>query len=239
MPSDAGRLIAVCHDIEGGWGHRVEDAVFARRADRLGSRHLEAMLAVEAAAGVHATYHVVARLLPRVRDAIAQGGHCLGLHSYDHRLDRPQVARCRRAAPGITGYRPPQSRLTPELLDGTLVAHGFEWLASAASSLGTARPVFEDGLVRIPIHFDDYALYARGLAYAAWEDGALARIEGQPFTCFSLHDCYAQFWLPHYRVFLARIRGLGQLTTLGELAEDVRRSTAHVVTFEGHGGGAG
>ena len=150
MGSDAIRLIAVCHDIEAGWGHRAEDAAFARRADRLASRHLEAMLALEAEAGVRATYHVVARLLPRVRDAIARGGHCLGLHSYDHRVDRPQVARCRRAAPGITGYRPPQSRLTPELLDGTLVAHGFRWLASSVSSLGADSPALVEGLVTDP-----------------------------------------------------------------------------------------
>lgn len=224
MGSDAIRLIAVCHDIEGGWGHRAEDAVFARRADRLASRHLEAMLALEAEAGVRATYHVVARLLPRVRDAIAQGGHCLGLHSYDHQLDRPQVARCRRAAPGITGYRPPQSQLTPELLDGTLVAHGFQWLASSVSSLGADSPALVEGLVRIPIHFDDYALHARGLPFATWGLRALAWIEARPFTCFSLHDCYAQFWLPHYRAFLARVCALGRLTTLGELADDVRRT---------------
>ena len=103
-----------------------------------------------------------------------------------------------------------------------------------------ARPVLVDGLVRIPIHFDDYALYAQGQAYAAWEEGALARIEGQPFTCFSLHDCYAQFWLPHYtECSWLGYEALGQLTTLGELAEDVRRSTAHVAAAEGHGGGTG
>jgi hypothetical protein len=217
------RLIAVCHDIERGWGHRAEDAAFGRRADRLAPGHLDTMLALEAEAGVRATYHVVARLLPRVREAIGRGGHCLGLHSYDHRIGRPQVARCRRVAPEITGYRPPQSRLTAELVDGTLVAHGFEWLASSARSLGSDHPALVEGLVRIPIHFDDHALYAQGLPYSAWEAAALARIQEQTFTCLSLHDCYGQYWLPHYRAFLARVRGLGQLTTLGELAAALRQ----------------
>lgn len=225
MVSDARRLIALCHDIEGGWGHRDEDAAFARRADRLASRHLDAMLAREAEAGVRATYHVVARLLPRVRDAIARGGHCLGLHSYDHRLDRLQVARSRRAAPDIAGYRPPQSRLTLELTDGTLAAHGFRWLATSASSIGADQPAFVDGLVRIPIHFDDYALHSRGLPYAEWEERALARLQTRAFTCFSLHDCYAELWLPHYRDFLARVRALGRLTTLDEVAGEVERTT--------------
>ena len=133
------------------------------------------------------------------------------------------MARCRRAAPGITGYRPPQSRLTPELVDGTLVAHGFQWLAGSAASLGTApRPSWK-AWSGIPIHFDDHALYARGLPFPTWEGNALARIQARPLTGFSLHDCYGQFWLPHYRAFLARVRGLGQLMTLGELASRLRR----------------
>jgi hypothetical protein len=222
MASSATRLVAICHDIERGWGHWDEDGAFGRRADRFAPGYLDAMLLVEAELGVRATYHVVARLLPQVREAITRGDHCLGLHSYDHRIGRPQVARCRRAAPGITGYRPPQSRLTPELVDGTLLAHGFEWLASSARSLGTTQPVFADGLVRIPIHFDDYAMHARDLPYAEWEAAALARIEGQRFTCFSLHDCYGQYWLPDYRAFLVRVRALGRLTTLGALAAGLR-----------------
>jgi hypothetical protein len=66
-----------------------------------------------------------------------------------HDVERSQVARCRNAAPTLRGYRPPQSRLTPEVTDRTRAEHGFERPASGARSLGAARPFCVDGVVKV------------------------------------------------------------------------------------------
>ena len=76
--------ICLFHDVERGLGHRDVDPAFAAAAERDAPAHLDAMLAIEQAAGVRATYDVVGILLPEVRDRIAAGGHCLAFHSYDH-----------------------------------------------------------------------------------------------------------------------------------------------------------
>lgn len=221
--SSGGRTICVCHDIERGFGHRDSDPAFADLADRLSPGHLEEMLAIEDELGVRATYHVLGCLIPDLGDRIARRGHAVGFHSFDHRMVLPQLARCRRVSAEIRGYRPPQSRLTPELEDGTLAALGFEWLASSEGSLGAPRPFLGNGIVRVPIHFDDYALYARERPYDEWEAVAIRMICAREFVCFSLHDCYGQHWLPHYRRFLARLTRLGDLQTLDEVCAAVRQ----------------
>jgi peptidoglycan/xylan/chitin deacetylase (PgdA/CDA1 family) len=198
------------------------------------------MLRVERSAGVHATYHVVGALLPEVRDSIEQDGHSMAFHSFDHRawrwrLARRALARLRRRARSggdqlaccrdvdyrIRGYRPPQSHITRDLGEAHLCLHNFEWLASSAASLHLSMPTMQRRVVKIPILFDDYAMYHDGLPYETWERQALAALERAPFVAFSLHDCYGSYWLPHYPRFLEAVRERGTLRTLDEVADEV------------------
>ncbi|MEY2452318.1 MAG: hypothetical protein QOD92_1892, partial [Acidimicrobiaceae bacterium] len=102
-----------------------------------------------------------------------------------------------------------------------LAFHNFEWLASSRSSIGHEAPVLENGIVRIPILFDDFDLHD-GARYDTWEHDALDTIaraieRWEPAT-FSLHDCYGADWLPHYEEFLGKVTAFGETGTLDELA---------------------
>ena len=79
----------------------------------------------------------------------------------------------------------------------------------------------ENGLVKIPILFDDYEMFRNGVPFAKWRQKALALVDADEFVAFSLHDCYADFWLPHYAEFLAEVRERGRLRTLDEVAAEV------------------
>lgn len=213
----AAKTICVCHDVEAGLGHVGIDEDLVRLAGRTWRRSLRAMLAIEREFGVRATYNVVGLLLEDVREGIAAGDHTLAFHSYDH-TEADQLARCRRVDYRLKGYRPPRSRITPELDDRSLLYHNFEWLASSALSLRATEPVLRNGLVRIPIHFDDFPLYRHGVDFAAWQERIVAEIEGHELVVLSLHDCYAHLWIDRYPELLERVRALGQLKTLDELA---------------------
>jgi peptidoglycan/xylan/chitin deacetylase (PgdA/CDA1 family) len=242
----ATKTISVCHDVEAGFGHRDEDSSFAAHADRQLDNTLEAMLDAERRAGILATYHVVGKIVGQVRDRIAAGGHCLAFHSYDHRVERTsrleaalskasrallgrptaaphstahyQLRRCRIVDYRLKGYRAPQSRVTGELTAENLCHYNFEWLASSAKSLRSIRPAVKNRVVRIPIHFDDWSMYRGRLRYGAWERKALATVAKGDAVAFSLHDCYADWWLSCYPRFLDRIQQLGTLRTLDEVA---------------------
>lgn len=54
-----------------------------------------------------------------------------------------------------------------------------------------------------------------------WEQKVMESTEQNDFVAFCLHDCYAHYWLPYYRKFLEKIRGLGTLKTLNEVANEV------------------
>jgi hypothetical protein len=45
-------------------------------------------------------------------------------------------------------------------------------------------------------------------------------IEQGDFVAFGLHDCYADFWLPHYGAFLEKIASLGSFKTLDDAANE-------------------
>ncbi len=243
------KRICVCHDIEGGLGHRSVDSAFAHRADRASPGAVARMLEIEARAGVKATYHVVGTLLPSLRRMIEGRQHCLAFHSYDHQVERRsharalmewaagrivgrdlwqpvtpslhQLSRCRRIDYRLKGYRPPQSRVTSELVPPNLCHHNFEWLASSERSLGLAVPSLAHRIVYIPIQFDDWKLYRGAIEYRAWEELAIATISSSEFVAFSLHDCYSDLWLPFYDAFLDKIQDLGAFATLDEAAADV------------------
>ena len=240
------KTICLCHDIERGYGHTDSDPSFAAFADRVSERNLEQMLLAESQAGVKATYNVLGLLLEEVRDRLEAGGHCIAFHSYDHRIASAaafgaqgraasdQLARCRAVDYRIKGYRSPQSRISSRLRE-ELCRHNFEWLASSSYSFGFMDPLMRDRLVMIPIRFDDFSLYHDGVSYEDWERQALSSIEGAQFVAFSLHDCYAQLWLPHYAALLDKIRALGEVKTLDQVAGEV--TLAHAQSFTNGAGG--
>jgi hypothetical protein len=215
-----GPAVCVCHDVEGGHGHRDVDPVFARRADATSQASLEAMLEIEASAGISATYQVVglmmAELEPRLRDA----GHTVAFHSFDHSVPptRDQLAECRGVDYRIKGYRPPRSLLTDDLRDERLAFHNFEWLASSAASLGTDVPTLPGRIAKIPVSVDDFALHTGELTYAQWEAEVLRAVEDGRFTSIGLHDCYAEHWLPHYPELLDRVTAFAQPRTFDDVA---------------------
>lgn len=223
------KSICVCHDVEKGMGHIDSDPDFASRADAIAPENLERMISIERQLGVKATYSVVGKLVPELRSSIEEDGHCLAFHSYDHRIGSPngavptedQLGRCRTVDYRLKGYRTPQSRITAELTDENLCFHNFEWLASSTHSLGFDEPRLQNRIVKIPIQFDDFPMYRDGQAYDAWEAQAIATIESNHFVAFGLHDCYGEFWLPRYAEFLQKVRRLGRLTTMNQVADEV------------------
>ena len=220
MPTEM-RTIALCHDIERGLGHATVDPGFARYAEQTGAKHLERMLDIERSLGIGGTYNVVGRLLDSVRPAIDSDGHLIAFHSFDH-TPAPQLDRLRELDSSIRGYRPPNSRITEELTDDNLREHGYEWLASSVSSLGFRAPRLENGIVKIPILFDDFELYKQGTPYQRWAENAVETIRSHEFAAFCVHDCYAHFWLPGYHDFLSTLRGLGVFRKLDAVVADIR-----------------
>ena len=209
-------------------------------------RTVQAMLEVEERAGVRATYNVVGKIAGRVREQITDAGHCLAFHSYDHHVDRRshlaaavarvshalvgwpakpphltalyQLRRCRTVDYRLKGYRAPQSRITRELTAENLCHYNFEWFASSSKSLHLVRPVAKNRLAHIPIHFDDWAMYRGRMSYDEWERKTLATVAAGDAVAFSLHDCYADWWLPGYPALLDKICELGTMQTLDEAA---------------------
>jgi hypothetical protein len=221
------KTVSICHDIERALGHQKGDPGFVR-AQRFAPDALRTMNATEAALGIRATYCVVGSLMNEVRAELEAERHCIAFHSFDHDLKRrDQLRRCREVDYRIKGYRPPRSRITRELKDRNLLFHNFEWLASSPHSLGTSVPVLTHGLVKLPITLDDFPLYRnRALAFDEWAAGALQSVADSEFTAISLHDCYADRWLSHYRGFLERISELAEHRTLNEVAEEITLDSA-------------
>jgi hypothetical protein len=225
--AEPARTVCICHDVERGLGHLGYDLTFAREIERRAPGDLTAMVEVEAAAGVSATYCVVGSLLDEVRDELAAGGHALAFHSFDHRADgAPQLHQCRVVDYRLKGYRPPQSVLTDELTETNLLFHNFEWLASSAWAFGFRDPQLHHGLVRVPIAADDFKLWSEGRDYDDWERETLARIEARDVTAISLHDCYAPWWIERYPAFLERVRALAEPRTVDELAAELTLAAA-------------
>ena len=224
------KTICICHDIERGIGHLDVDPSFAEMAERTSRGSLGEMLAIEAAAGVRTTYSVVGTLFAEERSRIEPPGHAVAFHSYDHVVapegNREQLSRCRAVDYRVKGYRPPRSLLTAETSDENLLHHNFEWLACSRHPLGFAEPRMHRRLAKIPIAFDDFPLYSKGMAYEAWERAALEEIERRAFIAFGLHDCYAPWWLPHYPRLLERLQALGTLKTFDQVAAGLALANA-------------
>jgi len=226
LPSAVRRLgtdraaICIAHDTERELGHRGLDPALESLPVSEFNRRLDTMARIEQESGVRSTYNIVGSFLSDVREPLEQAGHGVAFHSFDHRRWRKQLLRCRQADYRIKGYRPPQSRMTWELRDKNLCSQNFEWIATSASRLhGAAVPFLKNGVVRIPIADDDFPLYKRAMSYSEWESGLLARVAGQRFTAFGLHDCYADLWLEHYPRLLERLSVLGEMVTMDTISD--------------------
>jgi glycosyltransferase involved in cell wall biosynthesis/peptidoglycan/xylan/chitin deacetylase (PgdA/CDA1 family) len=242
------KVVAICHDVERGLGHLVDEPEFVEEAERASPAALAQMLSVESDLGVHATYNVVGQLVPELRADIEGGGHALAFHSFDHvaepkrtpgrrlrqwvsglrpgrrHLDGPypiQLALCRQVDYRVKGYRPPLSRIPRSLSDANLREFNFEWLASSTYSLGLEEPRLVNGIVKIPIHLDDFPLHTGELAYAEWERRLLDLVEERDFVAVGLHDCYGPTWLPQYGSLLKKLDALAHLETFDSVAARV------------------
>ena len=226
------RMVAVFHDIE----ENIDTEVSAEECRQA----LGTMLAAERAAGVATTYNVVGTLLGDKAPIIsaASSRHALGFHSYDHQvMDLNQLRRSREVNLKIRGYRPARSVLTPELTDYRLSYYNIEWLLNDVN--GFARPEWylENGLVKIPVHWDDYPLQVGRTSYAEWKAGLLRLVESQPFVAVGLHDCYARHWLADYPDLLAELQQRAELWTCDEIADRCyREGDARVVQLDRPGG---
>lgn len=228
------KTVCILHDIEQGMGHRATDPSFAERADRESGAALDGMLDVEERAGVRATYNIVGRLYPALQSGIRKHGHALAFHSYDHKIatDRggddgsDQLWQCRGVDYRVKGYRPPQSKIPSGLNPANLTQSNFEWLASSRSSLGFESPRIHSGIVWIPIHMDDYALFRDGLSFEKWEKQVLDLVAKRDFVAIGLHDCYGYLWLPWYEQFLRRLKAVATLTTMDSVAAGITRGSA-------------
>jgi hypothetical protein len=215
------KTICICHDIERGMGHLDVDPNFADLANKTSQQNLHEMLIIEREMNVKATYNALGYFFNEARERIEKDGHCIAFHSYDHSISEDQLAKCREVDYRIKGYRPPRSIITPELSDENLCFHNFEWLASSAYCLGIISPEIENRIIKIPILFDDFELYRSRMNYEVWEEQAIQMINQHNFVAFGLHDCYSDYWLPHYGEFLKKISQLGRLKTLNEIADEV------------------
>lgn len=131
-------------------------------------------------------------------------------------FDQPRL--CRTVDYRIRGYRPPQSRITPDANDRNLVRHNFRWLLSSGESLGATAPVVRHALVRVPVAIDDFDLHRRTRSYEDWRRDVLAVAQARPFVAVSVHDCYAPHWLHDYPSLLDALQRLAPLVTLDEIA---------------------
>lgn len=215
-----GKTICLCHDIERGLGHIDVDPKFAELVNKTSHNSLEEMLRIEKGMNVKATYNIVGCILNDVREKIEIDGHCIAFHSFDHSSAGGQLYRCKDLDSRIKGYRTPRSELTPELTDEKLCFNNFEWLASSAYSFGFNEPIMENRIVKIPILFDDYDLYKKNISFEVWEEKAISQIKENDFVAFGLHDCYGEFWLPHYKEFLKKIKGSGVIKTMNEVSTE-------------------
>ena len=220
------KTICLAHDIERGLGHIGIDSELVESANRNHKLYLKEMLEIEIDFNIPVTYNVVGCMLNEVSEQISFNGHCIAFHSYDHDLEKKQLNRCREIDYRIKGYRTPQSKITSELTIENLSIHNFEWLASSVASFKIKQPKLEEGIVKIPIMFDDYSMYKDKISYQDWEDKAIQTIEENDFIAFCLHDCYAPYWLPHYKNFLDKIHNLGIFKTFNQVAEEECLSNA-------------
>lgn len=249
QPSSTGKVIGICHDVERHWGHKHLHAAEAQSMEATARAALPEMLAIERQLGIRATYNLLGLIFTELRNTVERDGHACAFHSFDHFVTKrlpgwtdirraarkwlepsvlfdDQLSRCRVIDYRIKGYRPPQSRIDASASDRNLSFYNFEWLASGAASLGCQSLRLENGIVKIPIHHDDFPVHQGLVSFAQWQAEAIRTVEQHQVAVFSLHDCYADHWLPHYRAFLETLAAMGEFRTLNQVSADMFLSAA-------------
>ncbi len=211
----SGPVICVYHDLEENVDTDVDPG--ACRAALL------QMLEVERLQKANVTYNILGSIFRRVAPLVASAGeHSIAFHSYNHSIDDlQQLPRVREVDLQVKGYRPPRSVITPELTDYSIAYHNFEWLMSSASSLGFDLPRLEGGIVKIPVHIDDYRLATGAETYEHWLGRVLEAVKLKSFIAIGLHDCYSQHWLEKYPHLLERLASAGELWTCDQVLNHV------------------
>ncbi len=218
-PASGRKVICICHDIEPNIDTNVP-AAECRDA-------LHRMLAVERAHGVRTTYQLLGRLFRDTAPMVASDGHALAFHSYDHQVGDPiQLARTREVDLQVKGYRPPQSKLTADLSDYILAYWNFEWPLSSSLRCGFDEHRVENGIVKIPVHLDDWPLHTDQLTRAQWMARLRDELTKRDTLVISLHDCYARRWLDWYPELLTELQGLGELWTCEQVVNRARFRSA-------------
>ena len=228
-PSEDGlRKICIVHDIEG----NVDTAVSALEC----WNNLERMLRLEKELGVSATYCILGRSFHRARNVIIDFNHrhAIGFHSMDHDLaNLNQLLQCREVDLRVRGYRPPKSRITNELSDENLAYHNFEWLASSVYSFGHNDCILRNGIVKIPIHVDDYHLFTGCKDYLKWKSALCDRAGLCSLFGVGLHDCYAGKWLEYYPELLSKLALLGKFVTADEVCDEMYLQAVNAIAPRG------
>ncbi len=214
------RVICLYHDIE----ENVDTDVAPEDCESALTRMLE----VERTLGIRATYNVLgeqfARKIPTI---LASDSHSIAFHTYNHRLDDlDQLAQVRRVNLQVKGYRPARSIVTSELSDYNLAFHNFEWLMSSASSLKRDLPGLENGIVKIPVHLDDYSLSTGAESYEEWVSQLLALVNEKSFIAVGLHDCYSRRWIDRYAELLSSLQSAAEFWTGDQVLDHVIFSDA-------------
>ena len=200
--------------------HDIEENVDTQVPRDLCQKHLSQMLAAERVNGVKTTYNVLGRLWHEKAEEISgSDSHAIGFHSFDHSLrDQDQLRRCRKLDLQVKGYRPPQSILTEELTDSGLGYYNIEWLLSSTKSLGFKNCRLENGVVKIPVHLDDYPLHTTEMKYESWKRILFQLVETENFVAIGLHDCYAGHWIDRYHELLGELLVRAEFRTCDEIA---------------------
>jgi hypothetical protein len=204
-------VVCVSHDVE----ENVDTPVTVEECRAA----LDRMLAIEKSRGIRVTYNLLGRLFHDKAPAIrASDDHSIAFHSYNHDLeDEQQLPKTRAIDLRIKGYRPPRGIITSELTDEALVLFDYEWLMSGAGRFGFSDVRVTRGVVKIPVHIDDYLLYAKGFTFEQW----LARLDtfraNNSVVTLGLHDCYATHWIDRYPALLDHLGSTADFWT----ADDV------------------
>jgi hypothetical protein len=208
-------VICISHDIE----EDVDTDVSPAECHSALAR----MLDLEREHGVRTTYNIVGQLFARKAPLItASAGHSIAFHTYNHRIDSPdQLGRVRGIDLQVKGYRTARSIITDELSDYALSFHNFEWLMSSAYSYGFGLPRLENGIVKIPVHLDDYHLSTGKLGYREWMNQVMSLAQRGGFVAIGLHDCYSKFWIERYSELLEQLKKIGEFRTCDQITNQV------------------
>ena len=216
VQSEAQPKICIFHDIEENVGTDVSPSECADNLAR--------MLEIEKSFGINTTYNILGLLFSTKYPEIisSNGAHSIGFHSFNHNIaDVEQLARCRHIDLRVRGYRPPRSLMTAELTDYDLTFFNFEWLANGVRSLTQVGCALQNGLVKIPIHRDDYLLFTGAVGYEQWERGVLDAAQGKALFGLGLHDCYSGKWLPFYPALLDKLAATGTFAGADEICDQM------------------